>query len=481
METSEANLLKGQIIKGVMALSTRTFLLQVIAFISTFILTILLDPSIFGVFFVVQAIISFLNYFSDIGLAAALIQKKEEPQRIELVSAFTIQQILVLSLIILFFLSAPLISSFYRLSQAGLFLLYALLISFFLSSLKTIPSVLLERKLDFQSLVWPQILETFAFYLTAIILAFFKFGLLSFAWAAVIRGATGLIAIYIISPWKPAIGLSIKSVKNLVSFGAPFQANSLMALVKDDLLVMYLGKVLPFSQVGYLGWAKKWAEIALRLIMDSVIRVTFPAFSRMQKDRILLRKAIEKSIFFLSLFILPISILGVIYINPAIKIIPKYLKWEPALTSFYFFTLAAVLASYSSPLVNTLNALGRIKKSFLLMIFWTVATWVLVPLAISRFGFVGWPYASVIISATLFLPVILVKKEIDFSFLSQIAKPLIFTLFMSLFSLLTKPLVKNPLSLGLFGSLSITLYILLVYVFLNKKIAPYLPSFLTRK
>lgn len=62
---------------GIIALTSRTFILQIIALIATFILTVLLDPTSFGVFFIVTAVVNFLNYFSDIGLAAALIQKKK--------------------------------------------------------------------------------------------------------------------------------------------------------------------------------------------------------------------------------------------------------------------------------------------------------------------------------------------------------------------------------------------------------------------
>jgi len=65
-------------IHGVLALVSRTFFIQLVSFVTNFLLTIFLSPSIFGVFFVVSAAINFLGYFSDIGLAAALIQKKDE-------------------------------------------------------------------------------------------------------------------------------------------------------------------------------------------------------------------------------------------------------------------------------------------------------------------------------------------------------------------------------------------------------------------
>ena len=124
-------------------------------------------------------------------------------------------------------------------------------------------------------------------------------GVVSFAWAAIARGVVGLIAIYVVSPWQVRIGISKDALKHLLSFGTPFQINSILALVKDDLMIIFLGKMLPFSEIGYIGWAKKWAEVHLRLIMDSVIRVTFPAYSRLAADKNILAKALEQSLFFL--------------------------------------------------------------------------------------------------------------------------------------------------------------------------------------
>ncbi|MBI3888137.1 hypothetical protein HY310_03675, partial [Candidatus Microgenomates bacterium] len=64
-------------IHGVFALVSRTFVIQLINLGVITILYAVLEESAIGVFFVVSASIAFLSYFSDIGLAAALIQKKE--------------------------------------------------------------------------------------------------------------------------------------------------------------------------------------------------------------------------------------------------------------------------------------------------------------------------------------------------------------------------------------------------------------------
>ena len=168
-------------------------------------------------------------------------------------------------------------------------------------------SVLLERRLAFDRLVIPQIVETLGFYTVAVYLAWKGEGITSFTWAVLVRGVLGLVTMYIVEPWVPALVFSRQSAKKLMSFGLPFQMNSFLALLKDDLLTLFLGRVLPFAEVGYIGWAKKWAEVPLRLIMDSVVRVTFPTYSRLQHDKALLVKAIDKTIFGLAGAILPIS------------------------------------------------------------------------------------------------------------------------------------------------------------------------------
>jgi len=117
--------------------------------ISNLILTILLSPKIFGIYITVLSIIAFLNYFSDIGLAASLIQKKELDKN-DLKTTFTVQQLLILTVIAIGFFATGFMRNFYRLPADGIYLYWALLLSFFISSLKTIPSVFLEREIKFQ-------------------------------------------------------------------------------------------------------------------------------------------------------------------------------------------------------------------------------------------------------------------------------------------------------------------------------------------
>ncbi len=419
-----------------------------LGFVANLVLTILLTPKIFGIYFTVLSIISVLNYFSDIGLAASLVQKKEITKD-DIKTSFTVQQLLIILIIVLGFFSTPIIVNFYKLPKEGIYLYWSLLISFFLSSLKTIPSIFLERKLQFQKIVFVQIIENTVFYLTVIILAIIGAGLTSFTTAVFLRSIIGVVIIYSISFWLPSFGISKNSLKQLLSFGFPFQASSFLALFKDDLITLYLGKILGFEALGYIGWAKKWAEAPIRIIMDNLSRVLFPVVARLQDDTKKISQLIEKNLYYQTLLLAPIMVGLAILMRPLIMIIPKYTKWLPALPAFYLFSLSAFFSSYSTPFINLFNGLGKVKISFSFMFFWTGATWILTPLLTKIFGFLGFPLTQIILSLTFVFVVLKAKKITSFSFLKPIYPSIISSLIMAAVVFLFQNFIVIDIILGI--------------------------------
>lgn len=382
------------------------------------VLTILLTPQIFGIYFTTLSIIALLNYFSDIGLAASLIQKKDITDE-DITTTFTVQQILIVTLISLGFIVSPFIRSFYKLPEQGIYLLWALLISFFLSSLKTIPSIFLERQIKFQKIVLVQVVENTVFYSAVIVFALMKNGLMSFTYAVILRAIVGVILIYRISFWMPRIGISKSSLKKLLSFGIPYQASSFLALFKDDLITLFLGKVVGFEALGYIGWAKKWAEAPIRIIMDNLSRVLFPYISRIQDDKEKISRIIDKILYFQTLLLAPTLITLALLMHQVVFLIPKYAKWAPALPLFYMFCISAFFSSYSTPFLNVFNALGKAKISFLFMAFWTITTWICTPLFTHLYGMYGFPITQLILSSTFIGVMFVAKKQTPFHFLSS--------------------------------------------------------------
>lgn len=470
MDEFELHAIATKSVKGVFALVSRSFLLQLLGVVTSFILTLFLDPASFGVFFVVSSIIVFFNYFQDIGLAASLIQKKEEPTIKELRTVFFVQEFLVLFLIIPAIFFSHAISGFYKLNFDGYILFISLLVSFFLSSLRTIPTVILERKLDYHKLVIPQILENVVYNVCLIVFAVAGFKVESFTIAILARSTVGLIATYVVQPWPVGIAFDGHSLKKLISFGIPFQTNSILALFKDDFRTIYLGKVLPIAQLGYIGFAEKMANLPLRLVMDNVIKVTFPSYSRLQDNKGALKLAIEKSLFLISLTIFPIAV-GIISYSPFLmKFIPKYQKWEPAILSIIFFSLGTVLSSISTPLTNFLNAIGKVKVTLYFMIFWTVAIWVLTIPLINIYGYNGAAMASFLVSLTSIAVFWVSKKYVQFAVLGSIYKQFIAAVVMYLFAYFTIGLITSLTSMVIFGLLSLLVYFLVILLIARREL-----------
>lgn len=446
--TGEINIetVKSRAVKGIVVLTGRTFFLQAIALVSQLFLFAYLGGYEFGVFAIISAIINFLVYFSDIGLAAALIQKKEAPTETDLRTTFIVQQALILIVIGVAIALTPFFVQKYGLTTDGQVLLYALSISLLFSSLKSIPSVLLERKLEFVKLVFPQILEQTIYYVVLVALAVNGFGLKSFTFAVLARGITGLIAIYSLQPWVPGFAFSRETLKSLFKFGIPYQVNTFLATFKDDGITLILGGILGPVGVGVLSFAQKIARIPLTFFMDTVTRVTFPAFSRMQDSPDHLERSVSRSIFFICFLVFP-SLVGIVILAPIlVEVVPRYNHWTPALVPLIFISINFLFAAATTQLTNLLNAIGKIRITFYLMIMWTVLSWVLIPMLATKFGVIGAAVGYALVGTSSIVAIIIARKYVKFSLTDSMIKPLVGAVVMGLVLVVLRPFLPTNIN-----------------------------------
>lgn len=432
MDKFNTDLVIKKSISGVFALISRTFFLNIISFVAFLVITSILGVSEIGIYTAVIAIQRVISFFADFGLGAALIQKKHELKQEDITTTFTVQAVISLLIFFLVLISSGTLAGVFKLNNEAQKLLLVLVFTIFLSSFKTIPSILLERTLDFGKLIIPQVVESLVFNTVLVILVLEGYGIDSFSWAFLISGLIGIPFYYLVSPWKLRIGIHKDSLAYL-KYGLQFQAKNILATVKDDLLTVILIRFLTFTEIGYIGFAQRLAFFVFRYVVDSVTKVTFSAYSRAQNELQFLQKAVEKSLFFVSASMFPI-LFGLIVVIPyLIKFYPNWNnKWEPAIFSVVFFCLNAAVSSLSGILVNVLDATGKVKTTLRLMVLWTILIWVLTPLLISLYGYNGVSVASFLVTTTIFYTVYLVKKIISFKFISSIANPLIATALMAI-------------------------------------------------
>lgn len=427
MEKQEIN---KKLVSGFVNLTVRRVILLAINFVTVnLILAKILPVAVIGVFDIANSILAFFTFFSDIGLAAAIIQKREITKD-DLKTTFTVQEILALAILLAVWFLAPHLASLYKLNVEGMWLIRALGASFFMTSLKVIPSVLLERELKFTPIVWVEVLETAVFNGVLIFLSFHNFGVESYSFATILSSVGGLSAIYIIAPWRIAVGFSRDAMRQLLKFGIPFQLNSLLALLKDRLVPLVIAGMVGPLGVGYITWSQNIAFLPLE-VMNIVIRVTFPAYSRLQEDREGLSETLERSLFMTALFLYPM-LFGIVAIAPAFINYVVTAKWHPAQPLIYLFSFSAFWSPLSSTFTNFLNAIGKINITLRLMVMWTILEWTLSPLLTIFYGYYGVAIASAIISFTSIITIVIIKRNIEVDIIKSIWQPVVSSVLMGL-------------------------------------------------
>lgn len=448
---------KKKSVSGAISYFGRSLFLQGIGLVSAALLTKFFAPEDFGVYGYVTQIIGLLVFFSDIGFAGALVQQKDEPSSDEYRTAFTVQHLLAWGI---FIVSIALsMTNFVRSSvgNSGVWVLLALGISFPLTSLKTIPSIQLERKLLFSKLVIPQIIEQIIFYVLLIFLAARGAGVIAYAYAIFFRSLVGVIVMFLINPWIPGFTFRKDLFKKLFKFGSQFQLIDLIARVKDQLFFLLLGKYLPLREFGYVNWSKNWSLYPYNLTVQNVMAITFPTFSRLQHNSRALQRAIEKSLFFITALIFPILIGMCIFIQPLLKMSGLFEKWQPAVISFILFTLSIGWSAISSPLTNALTALGKVNITLKLMLMWTGLTWSLGPLAVWYFGYDGVAISSFVIAISSLVPLYFMKKFVEIHFVDQVWRQFIASIVMAVIGIVGMQIWESSVISLIFGMMAVSL------------------------
>ena len=432
------------------------------------VLPIKLGPDIMGIFNIGNFIVLFFTYFSDFGLAAAIIQKKDLRDE-DLQTTFVIQESVALLITAIIFIAAPFLADYYKIGEQGMWLIRALGIELSLISLKVLPSVLLERDLLFNKLVIVEVLETIIYCGGITLLAFQNLGVMAFTIAVLLRGIAGTSLIYLIAPWRIRLGFSKQSAKELFRFGVPFQANSLLALLKDRLVDLVVAGIIGVRGVSYVSWAQGWAFVPLE-VMNIMNRVTFPAFSRLQDDRVQLAEALKVSLFFTALLSYPM-LFGLLAVAPSMVKFVMHSDWLPALPLIYLFALNTFWATLSSSFTSVFNAIGKVGITLKLMIMWTVLTWLITPFLSIKFGFMGPALGSALISFSSVVTIIYLKQHIKIDILKAIWSPLICSIVMAVVTyLLATIFVRDLITFIVVVVFGGVFYLLLCYFFMRNKI-----------
>lgn len=382
-----------QTVRSATALAVRQVLVQGLNVLGGVLLARLLTPAEFGLYAIVTFLLAFLVAFGGTGLAASLIRQPSEPDDLDYSSVYAVQQIVVITLVLALWITAPWIARAYRLplDDAWIFRLVAL--SLLATSFMVIPQVRLERHLAFDKLALVEVTQALVYNATAVFLAWRGLGPLSFAIALLLRSTTGAIMASWVSPWKLGWRLDWGRARKHLGFGLFIQGGQVVSLIKDSITPVFVGIYLGAEAVGHINWAQMVANYTVMALMVFQ-RLYMPVFARLQHDRVLLARSVEQVLLVTNALTAPISILTLVLIEPITRLIFGE-KWLVAIPIFYLLSFANLLVATSTPLAGLLNALGKSRTTFVFTCVWALLTWLLGFPLISLLGALGFALANV--------------------------------------------------------------------------------------
>ena len=378
--------------RGAFALAVRQLLVQGLSLVGAVVLARVLTPAEFGVYGITVFLMHFLVVFGDAGLAAGLVRESEEPDERDWRAVFTFQQVLVVGVSIVGAVVGPWMAVTIASETDLRPLVPATLAALVLASFQTVPIARLERRLDFGALAIVEVAQSVAFNVVAIACALAGLGTVTMAAALVARAAVGAVAVRFVAPLPLGWAWDWSRVKPRLGFGMSFQGASLLTLLRDAMLPVYVGALLGEAVVGGLFWARMLAAYPL-IVVYMLQRLLLPLFARLQGHRGELRRAVELSLFAVAVLVVPAQTTIWALQEPLTRLVFGE-QWLASLPVYRVFWFAVVLEPQLVVALALMNALGRADRTLRFFAWITVGTWVAgVPLLV-LFGPTGYAMAS---------------------------------------------------------------------------------------
>src|SRR4030067_2603739 len=321
------------------------FITQLFSWIVTIAIARILVPEDYGLMAMASILTGYVEIFSELGLGAAIIQKKEITQE-ELSSVFWLSMIIgaILSMVS-FGLAHPTAWIFNEPRIIPITQLISVL--FIIGAIMIVPYNILSREVSFKEIGMIQLSAVVVASLSMLIMAKAGYGVWTLINGVIIQRCVTVMLTFLATKWYPRLHFHFNEAKPLLKFGINIAGSrSLFYLFqKSDKLIV--GKMFNAQSLGYYSFAMQLASIPTDKIVSIVNQVSFPVFSRYQDDSARIQEMYLKSTKYISLLITPLFF-GGFFFGEEIIIALLGEKWAPIIFVFKLFCIAQFIVSITA-------------------------------------------------------------------------------------------------------------------------------------
>ncbi len=386
--------MKSKLLRGSLWSAGSQFTSQFIRFGLTMVLAYLLGPDAFGLLGMVLVITGFLGYFTEFGLIASLVQKKEVDE-LDCNTVFWSSIFLSVVLYAIVYFCAPLVAMFYDKPQLTL-ITRVIFIDFLMKPFSFVPSALELKKIKYNLISISGIISVSLSAVVALILAFNGYGV----WTLVIQHLSltffSVVLLWSFTRWIPKLEFSFARFKELFSFGAHVTLNNVIKFFSENIDYLIVGKLLGETELGIYQLAFRLSRYPLERIWTFFGKMLFPAFSTFQNNIVRLRRNFMRVSISGGVALLPPLLIILFGADSIISLLGE--KWDQSMGLMSnLITIFAGYLIFQSVCYADESIMMALKKVYIVNIYKSVASALLLGLgffAVKYFGLKGmaWVY-----------------------------------------------------------------------------------------
>ena len=411
------NSLKTKAVSGVFWSGVQKATIMVLGFITSIILARLLTPNDYGLIGMLGVFLVVCNSFIEGGFGPALIQKVH-PSNVDYTTVFVWNiGFSIFSYSILYWL-APFVSSFFH--QPDLVrILRVLGVILIVNAVRIVHVNQIKKQLLFKKIAIIEISAALIGFITAILLAFYKYGVWSLVWQQIITYTLLTVVYWIASGWTPSFVFSWRSFREMFGFGFFILLSNLLNSLFNNIQGLLIGRFYSATTMGYYSKAQHTEDLASGFFSQVVSQVSFPVLSYAQENMPRFRKILKSFIIIVSFITFP-SMLGLILLAGPIIVLLYSDKWVDCVPYFKVLCIAGIFYSLESIYYYAIVALGKGKIVFKYTMLKRAVGLLLICFSFFVGNIVGLLWGIVLASFFAYcVNVFLASKYVDYSFLSQ--------------------------------------------------------------
>lgn len=345
-----------QIISGAKWTAVERFSNQFIQLIVSIIISRLISPEEFGILAVLLVFINIAQVFIDSGLGNSLIYFNQVDKK-DINTTFVFNTFVSIVLFILLFCAAPIIQSFYNLSNLCLYIRISGIV-ILSNSLIVVPTAILKIKLDFKSLATANLVANIISAVIGITMAVMEYGIWALIGQMLSKSFMLAILLIIQCRWLPAWSFSFDALKKLYRYGVNIFASSIITKFTDEGIATLIAKFLTPYNLGLYSRSGQFATFPTSSIGSLVTTVTFPALSAAKNDRERYNRLYLGALELQAFLVIPLYIWLAVEAKPIIILLLTD-KWIEAVPIFQILCIGRILALLAITTEQNLNAKGR--------------------------------------------------------------------------------------------------------------------------